>query len=195
MQLNGRNTRHRELLRELLRPMFRTGEQQRTIPASGEFTHDRRLVGDSDSEHVVGHRVDRCDRRVDRVHDGSIKEALHEYIDAVVERRREQQSLPIVGRRFHETANGGKKSEIGHVIRLIEHRYLDAGETAVPLLDQVFETARARDNNVDSAAQRSNLRPLTDTAEDRGEAKPHRIGEGLHHIGHLIREFPRRDEH
>ena len=54
------------------------------------------------------------------------------------------------------------------MVRLVEHGDLDAVEVDETLADEVLEPARARDEQVDAAAQRLLLGPLPDAAVDDG---------------------------
>ena len=104
-------------------------------------------------------------------------EPLHEYVDARIQRGREQQPLGRRRRRLEDAPDRGQEAEVGHVVGLVEHGDLDRVELRVPGLDVVLEPARAGDDDVGTLAQAGDLRAVTDTAEDRHRAQVERVGE------------------
>ena len=82
--------------------------------------------------------------------DRAAQEALNQFVDAVVQRRREQQPLATRGRGGENARDTRQEAEVGHVVSLVEHRDLDGVQGDVPLLHQVFEAAGSRDDDVDA---------------------------------------------
>ena len=189
VQFHCRDASHRELLGQLLRPVLGAGEQQRPFLASGQGSHHVGLVGLCHGEHVVGHRADRSDRRVHGVDDRVDQVALHENVDAVVERGGEQQALAGGGRGVHQPLHAGQEAEVGHVVGLVEHCDLHMAERAEALLDEVFEAPGAGDDDVDALLQCLHLRLLADATEDGGDAQAHGGGQGSDGLGDLVGEF------
>ena len=120
--------------------------------------------------------------------------ALHEAVDRAVERRREQERLAGRGRAVEQLLNCGQEAHVGHAVGLVDHDELDLVEVDLAPLDQVGEPTRARDEHVDAAAQRLELRTEADAAVDRGDAELARAAEPLELTADLRRELARRDE-
>ena len=95
-----------------------------------------------------------------------VEERLTSTSIAVVERRGEQQSLPVRRGRVEEPRDGGQEAEVGHVVGLVEHGDLDRVEAAVALLDQVLEPAGAGETMSTPSRSAADLRVLADAAED-----------------------------
>ena len=122
-------------------------------------------------EHMVGHLRRRLRGFVDRMQNGTAQETLHQLVDAVVQRRREEQALPSGGGGRQDSGYAGQETEIGHVVGFVQHRHRDAVEADQLLAHQVFETARAGDDDVDTTAQRVDLTALRYAAVDGGDAQ------------------------
>lgn len=91
-----------------------------------------------DVEHVMCHLGHRGVGLVDGVRDRVAEEPRDELVDAVVQRRRKQQALATIRRRGQDPRDAGQKTEIGHVIRLVDHGDLDRVEADQTLLHQVL---------------------------------------------------------
>ena len=120
--------------------------------------------------------------------------ALHEAVDRAVERRREQQRL--AGRRgaVEQLLDRGQEAHVGHAVGLVDDDQLDLVEVDLAPLDQVGEPTGARDEHVDAAAQRLELRAEAGAAVDRGDAQLARASEPLELTADLCRELARRYE-
>ena len=103
-------------------------------------------------KHVVRHRRDWGDSGIHRVRDGVDEVAADEHVDAVVQRRREEQALGALGGCVEKPFHAWEETEIGHVVCLVEDGHLDGVEPAVTLPDQVLEPAWASNQHIDSAA-------------------------------------------
>jgi hypothetical protein len=119
----------------------------------------------------------------------AVEVALDQDVDAVVERRREQQALADLRRAVEQALHGRQEAEVGHVVGLVEHGDLDAGQVRVPLADEVLEPARAGDEDVDAGREGLDLRVLPDAAEDDGARQAgglrQRLDDGEHLVGQL----------
>lgn len=132
---------------------------------------------------------------VDGVRDRVAEEPGDELVDAVVQRRRKQQALATIRRRGQDPRDAGQKTEIGHVIRLVDHGDLDRVEADQTLLHQVLEAAGAGDDDVDAGFERGHLTGLRDAAEDRGDPQATRSRQRLERRGDLRRELAGGCEH
>ena len=167
-----------QLLGELLGAVLGAHEQQRAIEAGRQRTDDSGLVAGRNGEDVMCHRVDRGHFRVDRVHDGVDEVLANQAIDRLVERCREQQALTAGRGCIEDALDAGEEAEVGHVVGLVEHGHFDRVEAAVPLADEVFEAARAGNDDVDALAKCGHLRALADAAVDGADPQRHCRGEG-----------------
>lgn len=132
---------------------------------------------------------------VDGVRDRVAEEPRDELVDAVVQGRRKQQALATIRRRGQDPRDAGQKTEIGHVIRLVDHGDLDRVEADQTLLHQVLEPAGAGDDDVDAGFERGHLAGLRDAAEDRGDPQATRSRQRLERRGDLRRELAGGCEH
>ena len=79
---------------------------------------------------------------------------------------REQQRL-AVGRKLRDDAHDVlDEAHVEHPVGLVENDVVDFGQRQGTLVQQVEQTARRRDDDVDAAAHRLDLRTDRDTAED-----------------------------
>jgi len=145
--------------------------------------------GIRDVEDVMGH----CGhRRVDRI-DGAQhlvpEEPVDELVDVVVESRREQQPLATGRRGGQDTSDPRQKTEVGHVIRLIDHRDLDRFEADQASLHQVLKPARTGHHDVYAGSKRGYLAGLRNAAKDRGDPQVARAGQRLQRRGDLGRQL------
>lgn len=126
--------------------------------------------------------VDGMSDRIDEV-------PLDEYVDAVVECRREQQSLATLRCLVEQPLHCGQESQICHVVRFVQHGHGDVVESAVALRDQVLESTGAGDHDVDAARQGLYLWLRTDATVDDGDALAECSGEGDERLRDLSRKF------
>jgi len=192
VQIDCRNTGFGELLGEFARLMLGAHEQDSAAITGGESVHQLLLrLHAGDVEHVVGHLGHRRVGAVDRVQHRVVQEPIDELVDAVVEGCREQQTLAAARRGRQDASDAGKKSEIGHVIGLVDHRDLNRVQADQPLLHQVFEPAGARHDNVDARLQRRHLPALRYATEDRGHPEVVGGGQRFQRRGYLAGKLPR----
>ena len=85
------------------------------------------------------------------------QEPVDELVDAVVQRRGEQQALAAGRGGGQDPRDTGQEAEVGHVVGLVEHGDLDGVEADQALLHQVFEPARAGHDDVDAGFERGDL--------------------------------------
>ncbi|CAB4889791.1 unannotated protein [freshwater metagenome] len=145
-----------------------------------------------DLEHAVGHGLDVRGRLVDGVRDLVVQEALDQFVDTVVQRRREQHALTLVRGGGEDPGDDGQEPEVRHVVGLVEDGDLYAVEGQVALLHEVFEASGAGDDDVDTRLECGDLANLRDTTEDRRDLQRVCGGEGFDRDGDLGGELTRR---
>ncbi len=196
VQVDGGDPLRRQLLRELLGVVLRAHEQDAAARARRERADELLLlVGARDVEHVVGHRGDGRVRLVDGMQHLVLQEAVHELVDAVVQRRAEQHPLPVARRLVEDAGDAREESEVGHVVGLVDDGDLHGIQLHEALLHEVFESAGAGDDDVDAVLEGRDLAVLVDAAEDRGGLQSVGRGERLEGRVDLRRELAGRGEH
>src|SRR6185437_747742 len=85
--------------------------------------------------------------------------------------RREEERLAALGKRGDDALDIVNEAHIEHAVGLVEDENLDRIEAQMTLLNEVEQAPGRRDENVDAARQRIDLRLLPDTAEDHGRAQ------------------------
>ena len=125
---------------------------------------DDLLVLGVDEKDVVGHRRDRGLGVVGGVGDGVGEVALDQSVDAAVEGGREEQPLAALRDQVEDRRDLGQEAHLGHVVGLVEDRDLDVAELDRAALEQVVETARSGDEEVDTAVQGGDLRRVAEAA-------------------------------
>ena len=176
-----------ELLRQTIRAAPRPAEHDRGTRRRNELGGDSRALRSIDPpEHVVSTAA---------VGLGSAGVVTHrvalvvagEHLDRAVERRREQHRLAARRRLVEQAPNLGKESHVGHAVGFVDHHDLDLLEVERVLAQQVGETARACDENVDAAVELAPLVVVSDTAVDGTHAELARRCERLE----LATDLPR----
>ena len=132
----------------------------------------RHAVGAVDLPEVVGGVAGvGVDALLDLVTGGIVLVATDQLVDLTVEGGREQHRL-TVGRALVEQAlHLVDEPHVGHAISLVEDHHLDGVEEDEALVDQVGETARAGDDDVDPASEGLGLLGEGDAAVDGFDAR------------------------
>ena len=121
--------------------------------------------------------------------------AIHEHVDSVVERGREQHALSGAGGLVENALHHRQETEVGHVVGLVDHRRFDRGQTAVALVHEVLESARTRDHDVNPTMEGVHLRVLSDASVDGHLAETDRARQRLERRRHLTGEFAGGNQH
>lgn len=113
----------------------------------------------------INRRGDGRDRHFRRI----MQDCARELHDLRRHRRGEKERLLLLGKYSQYLLHIVDKSHIEHPIRLIEDEYLDIAEVDELLIDEVKESPRSRDQDVDTRFEGFDLCALSDTTEyDRG---------------------------
>src|SRR6476620_2476714 len=162
--------------------------------AVGDLGRDDLLVLRVDEQDVVVHALDRRGGVVRRVRHRVGEVLLDERVDAAVERRREEQPLPV-GRDLVEARRDlGHEAHLGHVVGLVEDRDRDVVHLDRTALEQVGEATRRRDEDVDALVEGADLRRVAEATGDELVAQAGHMHERLERVGDLHRELARRGE-
>ena len=188
MQLHRDHTAAVELTRQRLGAALGAREHHGAPGSTGQVDHHRQSVLALDLQQVVRHGAHLS--RVGLVGHRLVEELLHNRIDLSVERGGEQQSLAPPGCAAQEPPYRGQEPEIGHVVGLVEHGHENVVQGAVPLADQILEATRAREDDVDAAAERRDLRLLADTPEHGARRQTRRTGKGSERLVDLADQLP-----
>jgi hypothetical protein len=126
-----------------VRAVLGADEEQRPSRPAGDLRRDGHLVLGGQNQYLVLGRSG-IRRGAHRVQGGIMDVGRNQPADAAVEGRGEEH--PLAGRRrlVEDAGDRGHEAQVGHVIRLVEHGDLDAGERAGLPLEQVDETAWCR---------------------------------------------------
>ncbi len=195
VQVNAGDPGVDQLAGKLLRVVLRAHEQDAAAGAGGERLNEVPLRVDAvDLEHVVRHRFDVTRDVIHRVQDFVMQVAVHDLVDAVVQCGGEQHPLAAIRGLVQDARDRRQESEVGHVVRLIQHRDLDGIEREEFLLQEVLEAARAGDDDVDTGLKRCNLPLLGDATENGGDIHAIGLSERGQCCSDLGGEFARRRE-
>ena len=106
----------------------------------------------------------------------------------------EQQVLTLLGQQREDLADVADEAHVQHPIGFVEHQHFDFAQIDGLLTDVVEQAAGGRDQNIDAAAQRIDLRVDADTAEHQRRAQRKVLAIGLHALFDLRREFAGRGQ-
>jgi hypothetical protein len=85
--------------------------------------------------------------------------------------------LPVLVRLEHDATYRWEKSHVGHSIRLVEDHDLDLAQIDRSLRDEVFETARGCDQDVDTTLESFLLRVVCNAPMDNRGAETHDVSQ------------------
>ncbi len=113
--------------------------------------------------------------------------------DRTIECGREQHRLSVARGLVEQAPHCRHEPHVSHPVGLIDNDLFDGREVDSALIDQVFKAAGARYQDVNTAAEGSELGSVTDTAVDDPDPSPPREGAKLGHD--LMGEFSGRGQH
>ena len=176
--------------------LVRVNTSARVICGSpNSSTSSARLLLALDVQHALRDAVDRRRRRSDRDPDRIAQQLVRQLADLARHGRGEEQVLPLRRELGDDAADRRQEAEVQHLVGLVEHQHLGARQHDAASRDVVEQPAGRRDQHVDAARQRLDLRPVADAAEhDRhGEAEMPAVGAEA--FRDLAGELARRREH
>ena len=120
-----------------------------------------------------------------------LQELLRQLHDFRRHRRREEQRLPLGGKRREDALHVGPEAHVEHPVRFVEHEHLERAEAHRGVPHVIHQAAGRGDDDVDVRLERLLLLGHLDAAED-GDARHGRvIREALHLIFDLHGELSR----
>lgn len=195
VQAGGADAGPFQLGREALGAEPGAGEHQRAVGSGDQVEHggvafprpdDHGLVVDGAVGLVlVGHLAG---RRIG-------EELLDQCLDLLVERRREQQPLPLRGAGTQDPLHRLQEAELTHQIGLVDDRDADLGQVQPALLGQVLHPAGRADHDVHAALQHHDLLVLRHPADHLHGELPEGAGQRPHRTVDLLGELAGGGEH
>jgi len=122
-------------------------EEQRASLAAGDFRRDRHLVLRAEHQHAVLGQAG-VNRRGDRVQRGIADVGGHQLAHPPVQGGGEEHPLTAGRRGVEDPGDRGQEAEVGHVVGLVDHGYLDPAEPAGSAFHEVDEPARGGHHQV-----------------------------------------------
>ena len=107
----------------------------------------------------------------------------------------EEQVLALRRQLGDDAADRRQEAEVQHLVGLVEHEDLGAGQHDAASRDVVEQPAGRRDQHVDAARQRLDLRPMADAAEHHRDGHAEMPAVGAEAFGDLAGELAGRREH
>ena len=127
--------------------------------------------------------------------DGVLEEFAGELADLIRHGGREEQVLAARHQMGDDLADRAHEAEVQHLVGLVEHEDLRAGDVGGTAVEMVDQAAGRGDEHIEAARQRLDLRAMADAAEDDRNLHAHMASIGAKTVGDLGREFARRREH
>ncbi len=183
-----------ELLGDAVGTELGADEDDRAALAGGDRGGDRGLVLRLHDEDVVGHGRDGAGGRVDLVRDGVHQVALDQAVDLVLQGGGEEEALAAGRNLVEQFGDLGQEAQVGHLVGLVEDGDLDGLEGAGAAVDDVAETARGGDEDVDAALQGVDLVAHGRAAADDLHLQAEHVAVGLEGVRDLHRELTGRGE-
>ena len=171
--------------------MFGPQEQNPPAVTASKSMYEGFLrVNSVDMENMVSHVRHWRVRLVDGVHDRIAQEPGYQFVDAVVEGRREQHALASGRCGGKDAGDRGQEAEIGHMIGFVQNGDLDPVQADQALLHQILKSTGTGHNDIHARLERSDLTSLRNTTEDRGDLQSVALRQRLQCSGDLGGEFP-----
>nr|WP_246430398.1 hypothetical protein [Streptomyces rectiverticillatus] len=183
-----------QLLGDAVGAQLGADEDDGAALAGGDGGGDRRLVLRLHDQDVVGHGGDGTGGGVDLVRDRVDQVALDEGVDLVLQRGGEQQALAAGRHQVEDLGDLGQEAHVGHLVGLVEDGDLDLVERGGAAVDDVAQTARGGDEDVDAALQGVDLVAHGRTAADDLHLQAEHVAVGLEGVRDLHRELTGRGE-
>ena len=191
------NTLAIEVLRDLVRAVLRLGEHEHPLDLLPlQDPHQQRfLVLPIERVDPLRDRIDRrrFRSRLDQL--GLRQHRVSERPDLLRDRRGEQQRLTILAHHRDDLPHVVDEPHVEHPIRFVEHQQFDLAQIHLPLIAQVHQTTRGRDQHIDPRADRRDLLPLVHPTEHHSVAQLQVLPVRNEAIENLLRKLARRRKH
>ncbi|WTX72007.1 hypothetical protein OG788_22410 [Streptomyces sp. NBC_00647] len=194
VQRVGLHTGVAELLGDAVGAQLGTDEDDRAALAGGDRGGDRRLVLGLHDEDVVRHRRDVALGAVDLVRHRVRQVALDQRGDLVLHRGGEQHALAAGRDLVEQLGDLGQEAQVRHLVGLVEDGDLGVLQRAGAAVDDVAQTARGGDEDVDAALQGVDLVAHRRTAADDLHLQAEDVAVGLQRVGDLHGQLTGRRE-
>lgn len=104
-------------------------------------------------------------------------------------RRREKHRLSLIGQLGDDLSQIREEPHVKHAIRLVQDKDLNITKSDMFLVDQIQQSSRRCDQNVDACRHRVDLRALVHASVDNRHPKPHVFSIGSETITNLNCQF------
>ncbi len=123
---------------------------------------------------------------LDLVPDRLSEVAVHDRLHVTVERRREQQDLPLVRHAVEELGDLRHEAHVGHAVGLVDDDDGAARQVELATADEIDETAGGAHGDIDAAAQLVDLERHAGAAVERGHVALRRRSERTERTDDLL---------
>jgi len=195
VQAGGADAGPFQLGGEALGAQSGAGEHQRPVGSGDQVEHGGVAFPRSDDHGLV------VDGAVGLVLVGDLaggrvgEELLDQCLDLLVQRRREQQPLPLRGAGPQDPLHRLQEAELTHQVGLVDDGDADLREIQPALLDQVLHAAGGADHDVHAALQHRDLLVLRHPADHLHGELPERTGQRPHRAVDLLGELAGGGQH
>jgi hypothetical protein len=167
--------------------MLGADEEERSPRSAGDLRRDRYLVLRVKDQQLVfgGPGVRRGRHRVQR---GIADVRGNQPADLAVQGRGEEHPLAASRRLVQDAGDRGHEAQVGHVVGLVDHGDLDAGQRAGTPVQKVDEPARRRHHDV-GIAHPGDLPADRHASVDGRDAHADAAAERREHVGDLLGEL------
>ena len=127
----------------------------------------------------------RCNRHTNRV----VQEAVSQFSNRLWHGGREEQCLTLLWQQLVNTLQRMDETQVHHLVRFIENEDFDVLECHRALLDQIDQTARCRNENINAASKALFLAENGHAAKDAIHLQAKEFAIGAEAVGDLCRKF------
>ena len=154
-----------------------------------EMDEQLRLLRLEDEVERLVDAIDRRRDRRDRHGHGVAQQRVGEMADLLRHGRAEEHRLARLGQKPRDAADRLDEAHVEHAVGLVEDEELDLAEVDQALVEQVDQSARRGDDDVDALLDRADLRALADAAEDHRVTQRRVTAVAREALGDLRREL------
>ncbi|MNK72935.1 hypothetical protein D3C87_924220 [compost metagenome] len=102
---------------------------------------------------------------------------------------REEQGLALGRRQFEDALDVGDETHVEHAVGFVDDHHLDAGQQDLAAFEQIEQTARRGDQDVDALVQQRHLVAHGDSADQQSPAQLGALGVFCEVLGDLVGQF------